>query len=314
MFASLPSSLEVHTRLVPGPANLRLFTQEIVASAVPQKAALPVLVLTAGWLQSTKAWMMQHALAEQGHCRLITWDLPLQGRSRPTSHTLPSSISLSPDLYAQSLRCVLAAYDLLAHPADFVGWSYGGIVLRHYLARFGDEGIGRVIFVGSGIWGQETLPAELEQSMGESFRLLFIQGPEQWLAVERFVGNLTALPLSEDQTEMLRTESLCSLMQMQTFAVPPSLALLQGGNPRESQRVAALLSLRETLIVQGAADALVPAGFARSVLAPQIGGRLFVHPTCGHTPHLEAPDWFNRQVLQFISPSSSFSSASKEER
>lgn len=296
------SSLQIQNRAIDGPLGLQLFTQEV--TPLEADASLPTIVFVPGWLQTTRSWVLQHALAEQGRCRIILWDLPLQGRTLPSSTNRPNeSLILSPDLYAQSLHCVLDAYGLLSFtngPAVLAAWSYGGVVLRHYLAQYGPQGIAGTIFIGSGIWGTDVQEnTALQETFRQTFQMHTTQGYEQWCALHRFVQHLTALPLPDEHAEMLLTQSLRSLFQIQTFAAP-DLSHLQGENVQEeTQQAITHLRQMPTLILQGASDALVPQELAHK-LSQQIDGQMCIHPECGHTPHMEAPGWFNHHLMQFL--------------
>ena len=90
--------------------------------------------------------------------------------------------------------------------------------------------------------------------------------------------------------------------------------LMQGGSFRSAIRVISSLNdgLRElfprlesirkpTLIVWGAKDRLVPLKAAHILNQRLYGSDLVVFEECGHCPMEEAPDRFNRLLIDFLS-------------
>lgn len=54
------------------------------------------------------------------------------------------------------------------------------------------------------------------------------------------------------------------------------------------------------LVIEGAADKLLPAGWAADIAGQIRGGRSAVVPDAGHCPHIEAPDTVNGLLLDFL--------------
>lgn len=54
------------------------------------------------------------------------------------------------------------------------------------------------------------------------------------------------------------------------------------------------------LVIEGAADKLLPPGWAAQIAGQIRGGRSAVVPDAGHCPHIEAPDTVNALLLEFL--------------
>ena len=84
----------------------------------------PTLVLTHGWgLNSTAWWYTKHAL--QDRFRVVTWDLPGLGRSKP-----PKDGVFTLDRFAEALGAVVDAVG--GEPVILVGHSIGGMTTQTF--------------------------------------------------------------------------------------------------------------------------------------------------------------------------------------
>ncbi len=84
----------------------------------------PTLVLTHGWgLNSTAWWYTKRALGER--FRLVTWDLPGLGRSKP-----PSDGKITIDRFAEALGAVVQSAG--SGPIFLVGHSIGGMTTQTF--------------------------------------------------------------------------------------------------------------------------------------------------------------------------------------
>ena len=84
----------------------------------------PTLILTHGWgLNATAWWYTKHALANR--FRLVVWDLPGLGRSKP-----PKDGKLTIDRFAQALGAVVQSTG--SDPIILVGHSIGGMTTQTF--------------------------------------------------------------------------------------------------------------------------------------------------------------------------------------
>ena len=84
----------------------------------------PTIVLTHGWgLNSTAWWYTKHAL--QGRFRIVTWDLPGLGRSKP-----PRDGRFTIDRFAEALGTVVES--VAGAPIVLVGHSIGGMTTQTF--------------------------------------------------------------------------------------------------------------------------------------------------------------------------------------
>ena len=96
----------------------------------------PTLVLTHGWgLNSTAWWYTKHAL--QDRFRLVTWDLPGLGRSKP-----PKDGLFTIDGFAQALGAVVDSVG--GKPVVLVGHSIGGMTTQTFWRACSPETRARV--------------------------------------------------------------------------------------------------------------------------------------------------------------------------
>ncbi len=55
------------------------------------------------------------------------------------------------------------------------------------------------------------------------------------------------------------------------------------------------------LLIQGLDDALVPIAYTRQLALSLPQAQILEYEQCGHSPFLEYPDRFNRDVLRYLS-------------
>jgi pimeloyl-[acyl-carrier protein] methyl ester esterase len=216
--------------------------------------------------------------------------------------------ALAPDLPGYGTSAMVTPYDAetladalaarAAGPAVVVGWSLGGMAALAWAARHPGQVRGLVL-VG-------TNPA-------------FVNGPD-WqhgLAPEVLAGFAAALATDYRGT-VLRFLSLQARGGDAARAVIARLraSVFERGEPRPEVLAAGLELLRSgdlraaaravrcpTLVIQGERDGLCPAAAGEWLASAIPGARLARHAHAAHAPFLSHPDWFDRNIKDFLDES-----------
>lgn len=243
-------------------------------------SALPIIFVH-GLGQSRLSWDRQ-IVADFAQYRLITFDLRGHGDSdRPAE----------PEVYADGARW---ADDLAAvieqtgsERVVLVGWSFGGLVIGHYLRRYGAGNVAGINLVDavtsfdpqfrteeSGYWGARLASPDLG-----------IRSE----AIARFLSLCFAnLPHKPDFDRMLAYNG------MVPRAVHLGLGKIEvNGLDEGYARVPGIL------LTHGARDALVLPGMSRRMLALNPRSNLSIYPEAGHSPFYEDAARFNRELAGF---------------
>ncbi|WP_349656749.1 alpha/beta hydrolase [Xanthomonas sp. 10-10] len=261
---------------VTAPDGVTLAVQEHGASDAP------AIVFVHGLLGSRINWDAQLADARLQGYRLITYDLRGHGLSgKPTA----ASAYRDGMRWADDLDAVLKAAK--TPDAVLVGWSLGAAVVTNYLARYGDEGLGGVVYVD----GVIEFRAEQLGSHPAIYRDLVSDDLRTHLqAVHDFLRLCFATQPSAPVFETLLANASLASWDMQRAVQGMSIDL--AGLQRTRLPV---------LLVYGARDALVTAEptLARArQLQPRAQIRLYRQ--AGHAPFLEESARFNRDLAQFM--------------
>jgi pimeloyl-ACP methyl ester carboxylesterase len=243
----------------------------------------PALVLLHGFAQS--AWSWVHQLVAPGGLRIVAPDLRGHGDSgRPESGYDDGLI------WAADVAAVIDGLGLTRPMLG--GWSYGGLVVMDYLARYGEAGLSGVVTVGAalmaGVPGAEKL-------FGGDFVALVpdLMSDDARTAVDARIaltGLLTAAPLSP-------TDALFHLgVGVRT---PPSTCRSLLGRPVDHTATAAAVSL-PWLAIQGLEDRVVAPAALDHLAEVQPAAEVQRWEGIGHAPFLEDPERFNRILADFV--------------
>lgn len=246
--------------------------------------ARPELLLVHGLGQSRLSWDLQTSSTLAERFRIVTYDLRGHGDSDK-----PDAVSAYTEgtRWADDLRAVMEAAGL--RRPILVGWSLGGLVIGHYLARHGQERVAGVNLVNA----VTKLSPELLTRTAQDY-----------------ASKLASPDLSA------RTDAIESFL-MACFAKQPSAAafrrmlVFNGMVPRAVQQGVvqigsdgldgAFAALPRLLVTYGAKDALTLPAMSRRVLALNPGARLSIYEDAGHTPFHEEPNRFNAELAAFAS-------------
>jgi non-heme chloroperoxidase len=169
-----------------------------------------------------------------------------------------------------------------------VGWSYGGFIICDSLRAHGQDHIAAINFVAGGV---KLGPAAFGTLIGPGFLDHFADLtaddlPTNIRGMRGLVKAWPAKPFPPDDLETL----LCSGM-----TVPAQIRANLAAREIDGDDV--LPTLRVPLLVsQGRADTVVLPAMAEHVLATCQTAEPSWYDGVGHTPHLEQPERFNREL------------------
>lgn len=244
------------------------------------------LLFIHGFSQCRLAWdhQVQSALVESN--RVITMDMRGHGLSEK-----PEDAYDDPKLWADDIHAIIETLQL--HEPVLIGWSYGGLVISDYLRIYGDDAIGGIHFVGA--ISRVGVP-EGQSDIGADF-IALIPGffsndvMESAVALEKFMDLCV--------NEALTPQELYFAMGYNTI-VPPYVRKALFSRVIESGEV--LQSIKKpVLITHGEEDEIVLVGVAKKYHEQMIPhAQTSYYPNVGHSPFLEDPERFNREMQAFI--------------
>jgi non-heme chloroperoxidase len=169
-----------------------------------------------------------------------------------------------------------------------VGWSYGGFVICDYVRAHGQDRIGAIDLVAGGV---KLGAAAFGTLIGPGFLDHFADVtaddlPTNIRGMRGLVKAFAAKPLPPDDVETL----LCSSM-----TVPARVRANLGAREIDGDDVLRTLRV-PVLVTQGRADTVVLPAMAEHVLATCPVAEPSWYEGVGHTPHLEEPERFNREL------------------
>lgn len=243
--------------------------------------ARPVIVLIHGLGQSRLSWELQTA-ALADRFRIIAYDLRGHGDSdKPTD----AAAYADGALWADDLRAVIEATGV--RRPTLVGWSLGGLVIGHYVARHGIETVGGVNLVNAVTRLAPELLTETSRACAAK-----LASPDLGLRTAAIEGFLAACFAKPPAAEAFRRMLVFNGM------VPRGVqeGIVRIGADGLDQAFAALPKL---LVTFGARDQLTSPEMSQRVLALNPRATLSVYDDVGHTPFYEDPARFNRELAGF---------------
>jgi non-heme chloroperoxidase len=265
----------IHT--VQGGGGLRLHVREW------GKADGPPILFIHGLSQSHLCWAKQYQSSLAEEFRLVAYDLRGHGMSEAP---------LEPEHYSDGALWaddVAAIIDQLRLDRPVVvGWSYGGFVICDYVRAHGQDRIGAIDLVAGGV---KLGAAAFGTLIGPGFLDHFADVtaddlPTNIRGMRGLVKAFAAKPLPPDDVETL----LCSSM-----TVPARIRANLGARQIDGDDVLRTLRV-PVLVTQGRADTVVLPAMAEHVLATCPVAEPSWYEGVGHTPHLEQPERFNREL------------------
>jgi non-heme chloroperoxidase len=247
----------------------------------------PPIVFIHGFTGSYLSWQNQFARPLAADFRLVAYDLRGHGAS---DKPLEGARYTDPALWADDLDALIRAKNL-DRPV-LVGWSYGGYVMADYVRKFGDSRIGGLVFVGA-----VTKQGTPEAAGFLTDEVLALFGDVLGSDVRKSIDGTRAL------TRMFTHPTLRGINWEVSYGsammVPPEVRLAMFSRVLDNDDV--LRGVRvPTLVIQGAADAIVRMSAAKHIASTIPGAQLLVYEGVGHAPFIESATRFGRDLAQFV--------------
>jgi non-heme chloroperoxidase len=283
MIAPPRPALAPQGQMIPGPLSTQLYVER---AGDPQH---PTLLFTHGGLQSSRSFRKQVPALSRTF-QVITWDLPYHGLSGPGEEPVGTA-PLSPLFWAEALRAVIESCDLLHRGFVHIAWSFGGMVTRNYLLRYGPEGLLGQVLVGAPLdlsdrW-QRALPRLVQDLMARLF-------DDDLVALLRLQDCLVARRAAPEEYYETLGYNVLAWMRLRRFGP----RLLQAQLPGDLAALVECLPF-PVLVLSGEHDVFLPPALAHQLAADIPGAHLICYERCGHSPFLEEPHRFNRDITTF---------------
>jgi pimeloyl-ACP methyl ester carboxylesterase len=249
-------------------------------------SGLPLVLLHAFPLDHGM-WLRQEPLGES--LRLIVPDLRGFGGS---TGSVPRGIA---DL-ADDVAALLDGLHL-ERPAVICGVSMGGYVAQHVAARHPDH-VAALVLVDTKLEADtpEARAARVDLA-GKVGRL------GQSILADAMIPRLLAVPRSDADPAVVARHAenralLQALVERQPVATIQAALAALGDRPdmTDAMRHVAV----PTLLVVGAEDQITPPACLEAAEATIPGAKLLIVPAAGHLVPLEAPEVFNRAIVEFL--------------
>lgn len=245
----------------------------------------PSVLLIHGFGQSYLSFRQQFTPALCGRFHLVAFDLRGHGGSGKPWEPVAYG---SRERWADDVRSVMVARQL--NRPLLVGWSFGGNVAVHYLVTHGVDKVRGLVLVGSG-GGLET-PAPRRGSVSPELFAKFGRAaatpdiPGQIEAAQWSQGLLTARPLPALETSQLVQASLM---------LPAYARAAMRGMPVSNAGLEGKLTLPVRFLV-GVDDLAQDVEGLKALAARMPSASVLVFTESGHSPFLEQPESFNREL------------------
>jgi non-heme chloroperoxidase len=243
----------------------------------------PPILLIHGLSQNHLCWAKQYHSALADEFRLVAYDLRGHGMSEAP---LEPEHYADGQLWADDLAAIIE--ELRLDRPVLVGWSYGGFVICDYLRAHGQDRIGAIDLVGGVVTlGQAAFGTLIGPGFLDHFPDVTADDlPTNILGMRALVKGWPARPYPPEEVETL----LCSAM-----TVPARIRANLGAREVDGDDVLRTLGV-PLLVSHGRADTVVLPAMAEHVLAICPVAEPSWYDGVGHTPFLEDPERFNREL------------------
>ncbi|MDX1376213.1 MAG: alpha/beta hydrolase [Burkholderiales bacterium] len=245
----------------------------------------PALVLLHGIGSTSAGWRMQFGPLGE-HFRVIAWDAPGYGSSKPLPAETPSA-----EAYAHALARLLEA---LGIQKCFIGTNSWGTPTGVVFARLFPERV-RALVLGGPTAGWGSLPKDEREK-----RLA--------ARIERVRSMGLAKMREEDAAQLVPPGTRAEVIE----SIKGAEGLTAEGYAQAARMMAAVDVPGEAALVHCPVRVIVgekdtrtpPDANARRIAAAVQGAKLTLLPNCGHLPHLEFPEIWNAVLLEVLKEAS----------
>ncbi len=243
----------------------------------------PILLIH-GFSQSHLCWSAQMNSNLAGEFRLVALDLRGHGMSEKP---LARENYNDGRLWAEDIAAVIDEL-ALARPV-LVGWSYGGFVMSDYVSYYGQDAIAGINFVGAAVKRSEANPMAGPGIRDNAEAMTADDLADNIAGVRRFLRACTAEPLDQDAFETALAYNM---------VVPARVRAGLIGRELDFDAVLEALEL-PVLVTHGKADQVVLPAMGEHILTKVAGAEASFYGGVGHSPFLEDPERFNRELADF---------------
>ncbi len=238
-----------------------------------------------GYTQSRHSWKRQLESGLTDDFHLAAVDNRGHGRSAK-----PEGAYADSDLLADDIQSVIDSVEL--DQPVLVGWSYGGLIISDYLAKYGDDNIAGINFVGAiSKLGTEDATAVI----GDDF-INLIPGFES-TSVEESVTTLETF-LNRCMYDDPSEDDLLSMLGFNAMVPPHVRASLHSRTITHDDDLRAIE--KPVRIIHGEEDTVVLPDAATEHAELITTSETSFYPDVGHSPFWEAPDRFNQELREFV--------------
>jgi non-heme chloroperoxidase len=237
------------------------------------------VILIHGVLHSRLIFKKQFADPALSKQRLLAFDVRGHGDSdKPAARD-----AYDAERYADDLDAIIKASGF--EKPIVLGWSLGSRVMFGYLAKHGWSKLGGLMIVGARmktdnvrVQSNDALDASLSDDLGRRIpgRTAFVRACHEVPPTESELGEIVAAAM----------------------VMPPQVLRNIAGRPLDNEALMAKLDL-PIRIVQGEKDAVNLTYHAEAAAKLNPRAELSLYENIGHSPFFEAPERFNKELLDF---------------
>lgn len=267
-----------------------IYIEDTVNPDRPNEAGKPV-VFVHGWPLSHKMFEYQFMELQKNGYRCIGIDLRGFGSSdKPWTN-------YNYDVFADDIRQVLASLSL-NQGVTLVGFSMGGAIVMHYIARYFSGLVSRAVFMGAAapcFTKREDYPYGLEKAACDN---LVVQSNTDRPKMVSDFGKIFFRSDKIASEEMARW--LFSInMEASPYATVKCLEELRDADLRNDMELVNQRNL-PVAIFHGTHDKICPFDFARIMNNGIKGSKLVSFTQSGHGLNIEEKEKTNEELMRFI--------------
>jgi non-heme chloroperoxidase len=269
--------------------GVSIYIEDIGSESGAKDVLKPVLFIH-GWPLSHEMFEYQFTALHKSGYRCIGIDLRGFGRSdKPWT-------SYNYDVFADDIKQVISALNLQG--VTLVGFSMGGAIVMHYIAKFFSELVSKVVLMAAAapsFTKRENYPYGLEKSACDD---LIIQSNHDRPKMVSDFAKMFFKSENSQSREMLKW--LFSInMEVSPFATVKCLEELRDADLRNDMQVVNQRNL-PVAIFHGTHDKICPFDFAKVMNQGIKGSRLIEFNESGHGLNIEEKDKTNEELMKFI--------------
>jgi non-heme chloroperoxidase len=269
--------------------GVSIYVEDIGSESGAKDVLKPVLFIH-GWPLSHEMFEYQFMALHKSGYRCIGIDLRGFGRSdKPWT-------SYNYDVFADDIKQVISALNLQG--VTLVGFSMGGAIVMHYIAKFFSELVSKVVLMAAAapsFTKRENYPYGLEKSACDD---LIIQSNHDRPKMVSDFAKMFFKSENSQSTEMLKWLFLIN-MEVSPFATVKCLEELRDADLRNDMQVVNQRNL-PVAIFHGTHDKICPFDFAKVMNQGIKGSRLIEFNESGHGLNIEEKDKTNEELMKFI--------------